>query len=199
MSLTSLHRLFSALLTGSSNNFCYFYIVNVNNKHGPKGRELTIDEKKRIEIRMKTTLINVNHSTICRLLERFREETAPKMKFEDRRKMLSDITGEFDRSVPVLKQSCGKKIKKKSEGSKQENILQYCNRKLTWKGDIHWKKVNFSGDKTQNEFQIDSISNVTTKSHDSLPVKSGKRKLYCKYLWTLTIKHFDLYSALMNI
>jgi hypothetical protein len=66
---------------GEDNNLCYICIVNVKNQNGTKGKEVTSEEKRTIlsliESGLKAVkvaeLLNVNSSTICRFLKRFRE------------------------------------------------------------------------------------------------------------------------------
>lgn len=158
---------------------------------GRRGKELTSEEKRTIlsliESGLKAVkvaeLLKVNSSTICRFLKRFRERGDVENKHrsgrprsitargqtalsrivkKDRRESLSDITKEYNKSVPktVSKRTIQRELHRqqywrrtvaKKLGVREVNRkkrLQYCRGKLTWKVDQHWKNVIFSDEMT---------------------------------------------------
>lgn len=154
---------------------------------GRKGRELTLDEKRSIISHTESGLksekvaesLHLNSSTIRRFLKQFCERgsmenkhrsgrprcmtvcnqtTLSKMVKRDRKKTLTNITGNFNRSVPKPFQvevfSKNYIVKNIRGGPQQRNWgcrnltgkkkLQYCREKLTWKVKQHWKHGLFN-------------------------------------------------------
>ncbi|XP_062574811.1 uncharacterized protein LOC134236654 [Saccostrea cucullata] len=190
---------------------------------GRRGRELTIDEKKTvislIESGLKAVkvaeLLHLNSSTICRFLKRFRErgdvENKPRsgrppsmtvrdhtalsrIVKKDRRKTLTEITNEYNRSVPnsVSKRNIQRELHRqqywrrtvaKKLGVREVNKkkrLQYCRGKLTWKVDQQWKNVIFSDEMTivvKPEGKVKSLEENVGEMERILPGVSWTRAL----------------------